>query len=364
MTQNYFLPAHDYLSDWPNAYHELLNHFEVNPMSDSRLTGVRKCFRDLYDDLYAYDNRESAAYRLLKQQFEAYIRDHFANGALNSSLTLIPESSRHGSKYCNDKQACQILDCSPSKLKVYVRENLLSVACILANSTNLYHRNELLRLKTKIESCLSLKEAAERLSISQYHMRQLLHSGVIQDLICPNDNNRDWLIKLGVLRDFVARLVANASSQKVYTEHGIKRFAFAKIDLAELISKMLDGQIQYSFEANKKQPLSLYQFAVQFEPEDNTPLEYVSPVETCAILQINKNAVYDLVKKNMLECKKLKVMRTARPIKLISTESIEKFKAKYALRHEITGTKMENYRPISGPQIDGGIVNIYQRLNS
>jgi hypothetical protein len=360
-TVNQFEAAYHYLADWPNAYYELLAHFEMNPMSSIRLTGIRKCFRDLYDDLYAHDNRESAAYRLLKQQFEVYIREYFVNGALNSSLTLIPKSSRDGNKYCNDKQACQILDCAPSKLKVYVRENLLSVASTLANSTNLYSRNELLRLKTKIEHCLCLKVAAEQLGISQYHLRQFLHADVIKALICPTNNNRDWLIEGYALTNFVIRLAANAGNEGVDTAHGIKRYTFAKVDLAELISKMLDGEIKYSFKANKRKPFSLSQFKVQFEPIDNTPFEYMSPVETCAILHINKNAVYDLVKKNMLECKKLKVMRTARPIKLISRKSIEMFKAKYILKYEIQSTSLGDYKAISGPKIDGGIVNIYLR---
>jgi hypothetical protein len=89
----------------------------------------------------------------------------------------------------------------------------------------------------------------------------------------------------------------------------------------------------------------------------------MSPVDTCAILHINKNAVYDLVKKNMLECKKLKVMRTARPIKLISRKSIEMFKAKYILKYEIQSASLGDYKAISGPKIDGGIINVYQRIN-
>uniref|UniRef100_UPI001E28B634 TniQ family protein n=1 Tax=Rheinheimera soli TaxID=443616 RepID=UPI001E28B634 len=71
--RQYYLPTSYYLENWPNSYFDLLAYFEKNPLGHAGITGVRKCFRDLYDDIYTPENRHSSGYQLLRSSFENYL---------------------------------------------------------------------------------------------------------------------------------------------------------------------------------------------------------------------------------------------------------------------------------------------------
>jgi hypothetical protein len=110
-SRQYYSVAYWYISEWPTRFFELLAHFENSPMSDNRLTGIRKCYRDLYDDIYSRENSRSGAYRLLKSGFEEYLREHFSTGMLMNSLSLIDYGVRDKSTYISETQVAELLGC-------------------------------------------------------------------------------------------------------------------------------------------------------------------------------------------------------------------------------------------------------------
>ena len=109
--RQYYEAAYWYIEKWPTPFFELLAHFEAHPMSDNRLTGIRKCFRDLYHDIYSPENSRSGAYKLLKYTFEEYLRDRFSTGMLMSSLSQVDNEVRDKSTYISETQIAELLCC-------------------------------------------------------------------------------------------------------------------------------------------------------------------------------------------------------------------------------------------------------------
>lgn len=358
--RQYYAPAYCYINEWPTRFFELLEHFENHPISNRGLTGIRKCFRDLYDDIYSPENNSSAAYKLLRRGFEEYLRDHFANGMLMKSLTQVPSYTKDNSILISDTQVADILGNPLSKVKVYVREKLLSPAHNLPNNTRLFLRDDVLKLKSKLNNCCSIDDCSNLLGISVYQTRQLLRAAIILPLIKPSMENRDWLVENKQVKKIIDKLKASAIHTPQKSSTVKKRYSFAKIDFEHLIKGMLDGVIKYGYIANKERLLSLAQFTPIFESEEVSNNQFLSPQEATKELEVNINAIYDFIKLGYLKCKKLKVKRTARPVKMIPKRSIDKFKSNYRLSKQMRdNTNCKQVKLISGPNIDGCCVKVY-----
>jgi hypothetical protein len=358
-SRQYYSAAYWYIAEWPTRFFELLGHFENHPMSDKRLTGIRKCFRDLYDDIYSTENSRSGAYKLLKSGFEEYLRAHYSTGMLMQSLSQIDPQVKEQSTFISETQVAELLCCHLSKVKVYIRENLISSHHSLVNGARLFLRANIIKLKTRLRNCCSINECAQLLDISVYHARQLLRVGIIGSLIKPNSENRDWLIENFKIEKLVNRLIATADFTVRKSSTTKKRYAFTKVSFSRLMLSMLNGDINYGYTPNKKKPLSLEQFTPAFDINDQPNSQYISPTEATIELGVNINAIYDFIKLGYLDCEKQQVKRTARPVKMISKVSIDKFKSRYLLTRQVKNVSPGNVSLISGPRIDGCCVKVY-----
>ncbi len=359
--RQYYSAAYWYIAEWPTRFFEMLEHFEAHPMSDKRLTGIRKCFRDLYDDIYSRENSRSGAYKLLKSGFEEYLSDHFSTGMLMQSHTQVDPKTKDNSIFISESQVARILCCHLGKVKAYVREKLIFPYHFLVNGTRLFLRTGIMKLKSKLESCCSINECAELLGISVYNTRQLLRDGIINPLLEPTITNRDWLIEKREIKRLINRLKANVSPSVCNSTTAIRRFSFAGYSFADLIKKMLSGKVNYAYSGSKNTPFSLVKFTPVFQANDDISTELLTPQEACSALGINKNVIYEFIKIGLIDCIKQKVNRTPRPIKLIPKTSINQFKTCYLLKHQLNGIPVSDLEPISGPKINGGLINVYQR---
>jgi hypothetical protein len=358
-SRQYYSAAYWYIAEWPIRFFELLVHFDNHPMSHRRLTGIRKCFRDLYDDIYSAENSRSSAYKLLKSGFEEYLRDHYSTGLLMQSLSQIDPQVKEQSTFISESHVAKVLCCHLGKVKVYAREKLLSSSHFLVNGTRLFLRVDVMGLKSKLENCCSIDKCAELLGISVYHTRQLLRAGIILTLLKPNTENRDWLIEKRQIEKLVVQLKSSADPAVKNSNTAQKRFTFVKVSFGRLIQSMLNGGISFGYKANKKRPLSLEQFTPYFDANDEPITDFLSPIEATIELGVNINAIYDFIKLDYLECVKQQVKRTARTIKMIPKASIDKFKSQYFLTRQARKLKGNNIELMSGPKVDGCCVNLY-----
>lgn len=360
-SRNYYAPAHWYIKEWPIRYYELLDHFESHPMASSRLTGVRKCFRDLYDDVYSPENKNSGAYKLLKSGFEQYLKHYYSNGLLMSSLSIVSDEVKTESKYISKEETANILDCHISRVKLYIREGLLSFTKTLDNNIDIFKREEVLKLKSKLRNCFTLKQCANCLSVSTYHARQLLQASIINPVIAPSKSNRDWLIDKSEIEQLIKSLIKSAEENITAKTSAIKRFTFSKVNLANLVSDMLSNNIKFGYVSDKEKPFSLMQFTPIFDANDPIDSNFVSPAEAIHLLGVNKNAIYDFIKLGYLEYKKINVKRTPRSVTMILRNSVVRFKALYRFSRQLKDQNEGNFILVSGPKIDGCCVNVYRK---
>lgn len=355
---DYYAAAEPYIKSWPHKFYGLLKHYENNPMSKSRQSGIRKCFRDLYDDIYRDVNNDSTAYALLRKEFENYIQYHFLRGMVTPALTKVAPSVLQKSVYLSETQAAKELNCRLSRLRIYIRAELICYGASIANN-NLLKRSDVLALKQRLDDCISICDSAKLLGVSVYHVRQLLRAGLLPSLLMPNNNNRDWLIEKGSVYALFNRLKDGAKSDTVNTKSNTKLCNLTRVNLSELVSKMLSNKISYAFDADSSASNSLNQFIPIFDVSDEPMSDYLSPSGAKEELQVNINAIYDFIRLGYLDCIKLPVKRTLRPVKMIPKASLERFKYSYLLSKDLEPELSSEVLLLSGPKIDGCCVKVY-----
>lgn len=353
-----FEDVHSFLMNWPISLDNLLFYYEKNPMSNRRgKHGIRYCFRDLYDELYAKQNEHHLAYSLLKQQFENYLATQYSDSAFLSTISRISTNLYENSRLINRKHAAKILKCRANKVDIYVREGLLQKS---GHEGSLFLRKDVELLSHRLSNCLTLNQLASKLEIGRYKTISLLNDKIIKPILSPNENNRDWLIEKDEVLRFISILHSNSSftTPNNATASTFKKITFHGMNFSCVIRKMLNGEITYLYVSctDITKSLSLNQF-IPFLRHEVDDLDFFTPKEASKYLSVNVNAIYFWIKKGLLKATKKKVNNVTRPIIMIDITDAYEFKSKYILSKNRVYNK--KYTAISGPQIDGGIVNLF-----
>lgn len=360
---NSFEDARSFLMDWPKSFDELLLYYEKNPMSHSRgKHGVRYCFRDLYDELYAKQNKHSVAYTLLKERFEHYLSNKYSASPFLNAISRVSVNLQEQSLLVTRNHAAQMLHCHVGKVDIYVREGLLKPE---TGNQNFFKRKTIQQLAICIKNSISLDQLATQLGISSHQTRILLKNHIIKPLTIPNTDNRDWLVEKKEVKRFFSDLQGGALTVIPDNAEIIssKNITFDGVDFLSLIKKMLAREILYSqrpiIDTSKLWTLS--QFQICRITETNKP-DLIPPRLAAEQISVNINAVYDWIKRGFITAVPQKKQNVTHPVTMLHINNIEEFKTKYILSKN--RKKDKRYKLISGPKLDGGVVNLYIEINS
>lgn len=347
------------LEDWPAGFYELLNYFEHNPMSQKGKSGIRHCFRDLYDELYTGTYRKTPCYYFVRHWFELYINKRFTQSALNTSVKWL---SCPNTQLLSQRQTLQILNWPPSRLKIYQRHGLIHPISLPQTRNSLYSKAEIQSLKKQTENYLTLIESAELLQVSEYQARKLLMDGKIEPTVSPDISTRDWIIDKPSLIGFINYLksLSKKTLPTRFTKISLKQLMLRGHDISDVINLVLQKNLMVTHQSDTEKPYSIRQFAF-FHDKQLLPKGYLTPLQAAANLKININAIYDFLKLGYLSHEQHKIERTTRPIKLIPVSSLILFKTNYALSRELNREQKRSLQLISGPGIDGTTVKLYSR---
>ncbi|MEZ8186603.1 TniQ family protein [Shewanella sp. 5S214] len=347
-----------YLYSWPENYYELLAYYEQNPMSQKRKTGIRRCYRDLYDEIYNPLNANSTGYKLLKCHFEYYLQHHFTNSVFNSAIQLIPEHIINQSDFVGLQQACEILNCSQLNVERFIHSGLLTPTNLLDNGLSLFKRSDLNSLKEGSADLLSLSDSAKLMGVSDYNMYMLLNNGAISAVFKPSPKHKSWLISSTEVENLITLLQLKADNSLKKPFYGLKHLNLRKMNFPTIIEKMLNGELRFTIHKSATTSLKFDQFKFHLNSE-SVPKDSLSPKEASIALGVNKNVLYELIKLGFIQATKQKVSRTTRKVLLVTKASVTVFKQKYLLRHQLKNNSNLPIKQVSGPKIDGGLINIY-----
>lgn len=351
--------ANKYLNNWPTGFYGLLNSFLVNPMAQRGETGIRHYFRDLYDEIYSGVQQEVFAYQFLMRAFERYLESEFSESAFTNSLTRI-ETPLHTHATCLcEKTAAKLIDTPISHLKLFVNAGLLT-----QQNNGTYLKKDVDALIVKTKDFITLKGTIELLEIGKFQILQLVDSGLLKCVIHPNDELRDWLFDKKELQAFISQIKSCVTTPNTLLaslkSSTFKALTFNGACITTVIENILSRKTAVIYIEDPTNQLSLQQFHPCF---DNTlqPDAYLSPKQASVILGVNINAIYDFAKRGFLIIEKQQVGRTARPVKLIPQHNIDSFKNNYVLSKYIKCEDKHKFDLISGPTVNGGLVNLYVR---
>jgi hypothetical protein len=354
-----FQTAHEYIDHWPNGFYRLLNYYEFHPLSKRGDNGIRHCYSDLYDEIYLGKQQKIPAYQHLFSAFNNYLENEFSSSAFNNHITRLTAPLHTSSQLISEQSASKILKVPVTHLSIYVRLGLL-----IQQPSGNYFQKDIQDLPKKIKNFMTLDQTSKLLNISKGQVLQLVRAELIGCATRASIEYRDWIFEKENIQKFITKV-----KQLAVDEHSLnssthpttfKLMTFRSENIVDMLNDILSGKTAVTFVENYSNPLSLQQFHPCFNDSDQ-PDGYLSPQQASEELGVNINAIYDFAKRDFLPIKKLQTGRTARPIKLISRSSIEQFKNIYVLSKHINKINRSHFKLISGPSINGGVVNLYIR---
>jgi len=345
------------LEKWPYGIHSMFARFEKYPLALNRGNGIRATYRDLYNELYSGPYRKTQAYLLIQREFERFVSRPASNTPLwSANHTLLPDNTI---EYITVSNAQKIIGCREKGMQRYIELGLLKPARKTGSGMTLLRRSDVFNFNKRKELLLSLTKVSEMLEVSDQTVKKLAETGALEYLGKPEEKFRDWIFEYCSVASLIEKLRKSAKTYEIESVNkcsSLKRLNFLKSSIVDIVNKMLDGSISYTVDKNPKNKLSLHQFhpITKFNQAHSG---YLSPKQCAHAINANINAVYYCVKIGLLKSEKISVDSYSRPILLIPNLAIKQFKQKYVIKP----TSTENLHHISGPKIDGGIVNIYKK---
>lgn len=362
-SENAWCKAYSILKEWPSSIFPQFLECEINGLRTHTGNGVRAAYRDIYDELYAGPYRSSYAYFCLRCAFETFIsRPDSATPLWNPNLKLLSDK-------CIQKMSCkqsmQLLGLRERGLERLINLNLLGDAFSTVSGVRLLNKSDVLRFASEQHHFINLSELCNLLEINRATAVQLVTRGAFPCIARPDSAHRDWLFDSREISNLI-ELLKKKSNKLI--KHGcgasqnpMRRFHFRGKTTAEIINEMLCGKLEFTYHPNDHNPLSLTQFSpVANDEPELYQFNYLTPRQVALMLGININAVYDLVKRGYLNRQMVKIPRHTRRVCLISIDSVNDFQSKYLIKPQ----KRRTLICVSGPQIDGALLNIYRRVHT
>jgi len=352
--------AFNKLLNWPADIHKLFSSYEKNPMSNKG-KGIRATYRDLYDELYSSSFSSSYAYLCLRQAYEEYVsRPCSLTPLWSTNCKLLPDA-------CINKVSSSFLikelAIRERGLQRLLDLKLIKPDVITESGVMLFDKQVAENFILKYKSLANLSRVCQLLRVSRSVATKLADSGFLPYIARPSENWRDWIFDIVDIADSIQSLKRKANSAKNKDTSSIQPFRannFRGESAAEIVTNMQTGKLPFEFIPNSKHPLSLDQFRpIPVSNSNVISKRHISPEQAAIDLKININAIYEFIKLGLLEAEKVFTKVHTRKVLLIHKHSLAEFKKRFVLKP----ISKQGLIGISGPRINGGIVNVYQRIS-
>lgn len=356
------------LLPWPAAFHDLLGG--LRDAGRTSLTGKMSYF---YKALYTEFRDTNVEF--LRQEVEEYLKNnwdgvfnrrhtHFSESLLRSqrmqSVTVVAKHQRIPRRVLidaiRDQRIEGTMEVLPSgRIRAAVRADLLDgVAAQL--------------------EFLSLAEVAKVLGLSQQRVKELISAGLIEGRI-PFEG-RPWAIPAVELSAFCQRLEAMASP----APHDILRakplsyvsryFPAARQAFSDFLAAVLAGDVPVFLQSSHSQPIftKLHITVGALREWQLKMLGYLSVPHAAELLGLKQEVAYHLFRRGLLVASSVDAGCPA-----VTAEDICAFQQRYVLATELIGNLAGSSRavirtlaslgvlPVSGPDVDGGRQNVFER---
>ncbi|MFV1849665.1 MAG: helix-turn-helix domain-containing protein [Porticoccaceae bacterium] len=375
------------LSDWPNAFHHLLD--DVRQFAGAELekrVGLEAEFRSLYKNLFR-NQREVEHLNLIRSEFANYIQKEWFSGF------VVPTSKRMGEEWVQDQSFVTLAEAS-RRLGIHptILRRDIAAGILVATTREMQSRclrvlevSEIERYRNARENLLGTDDAQELLGVSKHPLMKLVNAGLIKAVKGPKvDSSQHWAFKKQDIDELIASLAKQATYRQFTDEpvtftKALRRCTAKGLCIVDLIQGVLGGELK----ALKRSTQVINLKDLFFNDADFRAFLYnekrtikwaVTIREASRMLGLNEEAARDLVHKGFLET--ISVPVDGRLRRQVSLDAIERFKSTYVSASCLAANKNTSARtvvaqlrelgtnPVTGPAIDGSRQYFFRRSAS
>ena len=356
-----WVKAFSCLLEWPIRIHNVLSYYENNPMCDYG-AGIRATYRDIYDELYSSAFSSTYAYICLQQAYEKFVsRVGSMTPLWSPNFKLIANNSIDK---ITSSALLKTLGIREKALQRLIELKLIKPIAVTSSGVMLFDKDDAKRFELKFQSMISLTDVCRLLKVSRSVVTQLADIGFLPYIAKPTAKWRDWIFNVDAIKNSIQSLRCKAKFIKPKSSsvnhQTFRANNFRGQAAAEIITNMQTGILEFEYVPNTKHPLSLKQFR-PIPPSLLAPntSKYATPDQVANELHININAIYEFIKKGFLKAEKVFTNVHTRRVLLIHKSSIDEFNKRFVLKPH----SKQNLICVSGPSVNGGIVNVYQKIS-
>lgn len=377
----YTLAGANILLQWPTKYHEMLGRIN----SASQDLGVRTIagsFGTFYKKLYL--QFMDSCYFFLREEFESYIEKNWKSSLAERNKRLSYQA-RRSHPWKSLGVIARELNASRNQIKQVIEAEQLDTSLDLSKAGReliCVNCQDLPKIKRALDADIDLKAAAKILGLQKKRMLEFLSSDSLKLLDSTKAPDRPWKIR----REAIASILKLVDGLPVLNNPEAERFVSlgfairywikAPYLLPELIHAVRNKEIQPAAILNSRSMLSDWIFeSIQLRRWIDQQLHNRKDgartiSEAAKYLHMNQTAFYHLVSAGF--CMTVSSPEARCP--MVTLAMLTKFSEKYIWGTELSTKLAQDWRslhswlsvrhvvPVSGPKIDGGVVNLYERV--
>lgn len=365
------------LAAWPRGFHLMLDGIAKGAPSHSQ-GSLPRVFRGMYAAVYR--GLKEPEFAFVRYAFAGYVFEHWTPSVSRRNRRL-PPGLEGTPAWVPIRQAAAGRGLADSKLRNLVDDGL--VAAAVRTTVTGRHvctvRADSLPQDLLRSDAYTLKEAAERLSLSEARLRRLF--GPMGQLQQNLTAARTWRVDAGLV-DALCRVVAVTAPidagrhDMISIDHVLRHWALQDSATAELLLRLADGRIVPAgrvVHLSGVPSLLLSGQALQgcLRKRDRAMRTGLSVPEAASALRIKQEVAYFLIRAGLLTASL--VRGPLRKEWNLRADDLERFQKRFVFARDLARfhrtsarafaarLSKEGISPVSGPRIDGGRQLLYCR---
>ncbi len=364
------------LMNWPMSFYEFLNEVRSKGEALQNRTGLEAEFGSFYANLYGR-SREVVDLDIIRAEFEAYLRRFWTGGAISSKNTRLSANRDDDRSFLTLAEAARRVGYHPGVLRRDIEAGRLNAVSkpMKGRILRLIHTNELERYRTASEHLCTLRELQTRLGLSKNATMRLVKNNIVRATHGPTiDGSNHWAFAAADVEKFLQSISRNVSRSirldgLVPFEKAVRQATAKGICVSEIATAIMSGRLKGVSRHDGGSCLNSIHFEeavfLDFLFDSKRIIQWAISIEKAArYLCLNEEATRDLVRNGFLSTSLVTVDRRLK--RLVSIDSLERFKSTYisaselAIHHRTSPRALVNQLiedgivPITGPSVDGG----------
>lgn len=246
--------AYKVFEAWPHGFYRFLDSLREHESRSNQpqLAGLQKDFGYFYRSLYKFTR--SSVFCSMQKMFEAYVKERWSGGLLNSRYAWIPKKVLNNKKYLSMAEVSKILKITENSIKRLIMRGLLKGVIRNRGKAKLIliERESLVEFQKLFDNSMNRTQVARLLNVHRSTIVELINRGILHPFLYNPDGarnekclfeNKEIKLFLSKIEKCVRKPCQGPATEEVDMFKAVCMLSTVKYTIPRLVQAMLEGVI-------------------------------------------------------------------------------------------------------------------------